>query len=535
MPSTWMSTGRGPGHSGIWWYRLPPDQDDIILKGAPCAGVEIIQRHHRYALVFPSTVKDADADRNYDWYRPDGTRSDQPPAVSDLPVLPAEWIPHLLQTDGETGGESGGGTGGWRPGATIKMGERDNVVTSIAWREAHRQPSLDALMDYMETLVWPVIEQPPGQRFTKNQLRQKVKSAWSKKKAARKREEEAADEVLPVAEAAAKISTDILTATDKGRRLYRYDEAGGHWTTEDATDSVERAARTLYTDKHYIPHLGESVVKILLNQKAKIDPANNTWRVAFRNGTLNLTVPDDPRLEDHAPGNYLTATLPVHYDKTATCPTWHRYLKEAIEDEDQRSLLQQAVGTMLVDQIPPKGAVIWLGPPDTGKSVGLRVITALIGAENTCALSPQDFHKDKHASASLYAKKANIPSDIPVKAWEDPSVWKQLVGQDWMYGNPKFKDRFAFKSTATTLMTGNAMPKTWDRTGAVRARLFVIHGRTDIIPMAERDGQLTQKIVHELPGILNWAIDGLRVVAEKRLALEHHRRRPRRAGTAPPP
>ena len=164
---------------------------------------------------------------------------------------------------------------------------------------------------------------------------------------------------------------------------------------------------------------------------------------------------------------------------------------------------------MLVDQTPPKGAIIWIGPQDTGKTQGINTIKALLGPENVSSLSPQKLARSEHASAAIFGKKANIPSDIPVDAWKDPSEWKQLVGQDWLYANPKYKDIFAFLPTATNLMTGNKMPVTYDRTGAVRSRLFVIHGRTDTIPMDERDPHLLTKLVKELPGILNWAIKGL--------------------------
>ena len=398
---------------------------------------------------------------------------------------------------------------------TIPVGSRNSTLDQVAAQKAATANSQAEVVDHILTKIYPLLEQPEDDRITIGAARVKAQSAWAKEKAARKKAAaDAKEDQIPIAVAAAQIAQDHPTATDKGGQLWRYNDSTGHWTTEDAPQTVRRAARLIYTDERYLPSIGDAIVKILLDDKATIDPSRNTWRVALRNGTLNLTKPAKPKLEEHSPGNRLTATLPVAYDKNATCPTWDRYLAEAIPEPLQRTLLQQCVGTMLVDQTPPKGAIIWIGPQDTGKTQGINTIKALLGPENVSSLSPQKLAKSEHASAAIFGKKANIPSDIPVDAWKDPSEWKQLVGQDWLYANPKYKDIFAFLPTATNLMTGNKMPATYDRTGAVRSRLFVIHGRTDTIPMDERDPHLLKKLTAELPGILNWAIKGLTLVWE---------------------
>ena len=397
----------------------------------------------------------------------------------------------------------------------IPVGSRHDTLDKVAAQVAGEASSQAEVVDHILNKVFPLLEQPDDDRITKGTARTKAQAAWARERKTRRAEaEDAREEQIPVAVAAAQISGNHPTATDEGGQLWKYDSAGGHWTQRDAAQTIRRAARRLYGDEHYMPSVGDAIVKILLDDKPTIDPTRNTWRVALRNGTLNLTDPNMPVLEKHAAGNRLTASLPVAHDYKANAPIWVQYLKEAIPDEHQRELLQQCVGTMLVDQTPPKGAIIWLGPPDTGKTIGINAVKALIGPNNVASLDPQKLARSEHASADLFGKKANIPSDIPVDAWKDPSTWKQLVGQDWLYANPKYKDIFAFLPTATTLMTGNKMPVTYDRTGAVRSRLFIIHGRTDTIPIHERDPNLLKKLMRELPGILNWAITGLAAVSD---------------------
>ncbi len=54
LPDTWTSTSRGPGPSRIAFYRCT---DELVLPGKLAPAIEAIQRHHRYAVVWPSVVE----------------------------------------------------------------------------------------------------------------------------------------------------------------------------------------------------------------------------------------------------------------------------------------------------------------------------------------------------------------------------------------------------------------------------------------------------------------------------------------------
>lgn len=83
LPPTWTSTSRDDGVSGIRFYRIP---EDAILKGAPMPGIEIVQYHHRYAIVQPSIHQATGC--TYRLYNPDGEIVDTPPRPDELPELP---------------------------------------------------------------------------------------------------------------------------------------------------------------------------------------------------------------------------------------------------------------------------------------------------------------------------------------------------------------------------------------------------------------------------------------------------------------
>lgn len=104
LPATWRSSAR-PWPSGIRFYRVPAG---VRLRGQLGPGVEIVQRHHRYAVVWPSMHPEG---TRYEWHCPQvettvGLQADQ--LRHELPrldgamglriaELPAAWVEHLRE------------------------------------------------------------------------------------------------------------------------------------------------------------------------------------------------------------------------------------------------------------------------------------------------------------------------------------------------------------------------------------------------------------------------------------------------------
>lgn len=93
----WSSSRAWP--SGIRFYRVPAG---LRFRGAIPGGVEVIQRHHRYAVVWPSVVEG----RAYRWHGPDGD-DDRPVSLSELPELPEAWVRWLQQGASDATGPAG--------------------------------------------------------------------------------------------------------------------------------------------------------------------------------------------------------------------------------------------------------------------------------------------------------------------------------------------------------------------------------------------------------------------------------------------
>jgi P4 family phage/plasmid primase-like protien len=95
LPPTWTSTARGPDQpSRIYLYRVPAGRRwrSDLGRGS---GVEVVQRGHRWARVWPSVnhrLLARGGDVTYRWYRPDGTESDRPPRPDELTELSPSWV-----------------------------------------------------------------------------------------------------------------------------------------------------------------------------------------------------------------------------------------------------------------------------------------------------------------------------------------------------------------------------------------------------------------------------------------------------------
>jgi hypothetical protein len=93
LPPTYTSTSRGKAQvSRIHFFKVDAGSE---FHSAPYDDVEIIQLHHRYAVVWPSNHPETG--EPYEWYGPDGNKC-APPRPSDISNLPREWYAPLLTT-----------------------------------------------------------------------------------------------------------------------------------------------------------------------------------------------------------------------------------------------------------------------------------------------------------------------------------------------------------------------------------------------------------------------------------------------------
>jgi putative DNA primase/helicase len=110
----------------------------------------------------------------------------------------------------------------------------------------------------------------------------------------------------------------------------------------------------------------------------------------------------------------------------------------------------------------------------------------------------------------------NICNDIKTDVAGTGSFFKAIVAGDTISGCFKGKDFFDFKPSCKMVFAANSMLSTRDIDGGFLRRICFVNFPIQFVqePQREnerkRDTSIQSKLLKELPGILNWSLQGLR-------------------------
>jgi putative DNA primase/helicase len=89
----------------------------------------------------------------------------------------------------------------------------------------------------------------------------------------------------------------------------------------------------------------------------------------------------------------------------------------------------------------------------------------------------------------------------------DETVLKQMTGGDTVTARNLYEKSFEFKPQFKLWLAANHLPLVREQTEAFWSRIYMIPF-TVTIPHHKRRKNFAQELVRELPGILNWALEG---------------------------
>lgn len=233
---------------------------------------------------------------------------------------------------------------------------------------------------------------------------------------------------------------------------------------------------------------------------------NPPGKLCLANGVLDLV---SFQVGPHAINDRFTAQLPVRHDPSADCPRFHRFLDEVLPARKSRRIVQQLFGYCLQLGNPFQTAFLFVGKGENGKSVLMGALRDMLGSENVSTESFQRLAgENRFAVAHLWGKLANICPDIPTRSVRDTGVFKGLTGEDAVTGEMKFRNPFDFVNQAKLIFSANEPPEVHDQSFAFFRRWIMIEFPVSFSGRADR--RLPEKLRAELPGILNWSLEGLR-------------------------
>lgn len=230
--------------------------------------------------------------------------------------------------------------------------------------------------------------------------------------------------------------------------------------------------------------------------------------VACSNGLLH--VPTRTRY-DHDPRFFNTVAVPFAYDPDAPTPErWLRFLKELWTNDDASiNALQEFCGYIISGRLDLQKMLLIVGPTRGGKGTITRVMGHLVGRENVCGPTLSSLGGD-FGLAPLLGKSIAVISDARLTGRGGSVVVERLLsisGEDTLTVNRKYRDQYTGKLPVRFVILSNELPHFGDASAAIIGRFVALQLRQSWL--GKEDLTLERDLERELPGILNWSLDGL--------------------------
>lgn len=230
--------------------------------------------------------------------------------------------------------------------------------------------------------------------------------------------------------------------------------------------------------------------------------------ISCKNGLLHLPTLD---LIPHTPAFFSLNSLDFDYDPDTRDPEeWLDFLDSVWpEDEETIDTLQEMFGYLLTQDTSQQKIFALVGPKRSGKGTIGKVLTALLGPNNVVGPTLDSFSRN-FGLTPLIGKQLATISDARLGARSNiNAITERLLsisGEDALTIDRKFRDPLTRQLNTRILLLSNEIPKFKDASGALVSRFIILRMTRSFYN--KEDTGLADRLLKELPGILNWAIEG---------------------------
>lgn len=240
--------------------------------------------------------------------------------------------------------------------------------------------------------------------------------------------------------------------------------------------------------------------------------------LSFPNGYLDINNytkrNGDFKLQKTTPHFFSLASYPYDFNPNATCILWRKFLEEIFTDDPVKIiLLQEWFGYNLIPDNSHEKFMMLLGPTRAGKGTVLDILAYILGEDQVLATSFKDYIR-RFAIFPFFGKLAALIGDVSVgtnyDATEALNLLKRITGNDVITIERKGRDitQTCVRLYTRFTMAANVMPRLPDFSRTIESRMLVIQFLTSF--MGREDITLKARLKIEAPGILLWALEGLK-------------------------
>lgn len=285
--------------------------------------------------------------------------------------------------------------------------------------------------------------------------------------------------------------------------------------TDQEKDDIKKFAKRYQNDKNVKGMLNCAMFeKEVYTQESYYD--KNPGLYNCKNGTIDLTG-DTFKFRDHSREDYLTQIVhKVEYNVNAKCVFFISIMNTIFAgNQDVISFIQRALGYTLTGYTNEDCLFFLYGTGRNGKSTFTDIVKEILGDSyyrkvNTESLLLQKVGKSVNNDiAILKGSRLVIGSEIEGGRRLAESLIKDLTGGDDITARFLFKENFTFKPQFKIWIYGNHKPEIRGNDLGIKRRIKLIPF-TVTIPENQlllRD-DIMMEIKKELPGILNWILEG---------------------------
>jgi putative DNA primase/helicase len=233
------------------------------------------------------------------------------------------------------------------------------------------------------------------------------------------------------------------------------------------------------------------------------------WLLNTPGGVIDLHT---GKMREHRPEDYMTKITAVIPDASCATPLWDAFLSKVTQgDADFQAYLARMCGYALTGITHEHALFFLYGTGANGKGTFILTISGIL----------EDYHRaapietftegnvDRHPTELAMLRGARL---VTAEETEEGRRWaesriKMLTGGSEVSARFMRQDFFEYMPQFKLVIAGNNKPGLRSVNEAIRRR-FNLLPFTVVIPEAERDEKLPEKLKKEWPGILAWMIAG---------------------------
>jgi putative DNA primase/helicase len=231
----------------------------------------------------------------------------------------------------------------------------------------------------------------------------------------------------------------------------------------------------------------------------------------LKNGTYDLR---NMTFREHQRNDLITKVASVSYDSTAYSSKWLEFQKEICNGDEDLIRFKQVMYGAALSGLDLQAFFILYGSGANGKSTELNVIREILG-DYSDTTNFDTFTSDRNnAVMSELARFKGVRFLSASESNEgekfNSSIIKIATGGEYLIGKFSHKDTFSYKPHFKMYLATNHKPRIEGTDLGIWRRVKLVP-YTVTIPSEKQNSKLTQELLEESQGILNWLIEGFRM------------------------